>query len=98
MAKPLPVASESIINDAMVALQSLVGTILSSDLNVEFVRFETFVVVGKEETEGGEVLSNGMILEPGGPVSTVMYIVVSSLSFPPLVTLNKVELRSQPCW
>jgi hypothetical protein len=82
----------------MVALQSLVFTILSSDLNDEFVRFDTLVVVGREETEGGELLSNGIILEPGGPVSTVMYIVVSSISFPPppVDMLNNVELRSQP--
>ena len=50
------------------------------------------------EGGGDDVFNSWITLDDGGPVSTVMYIVVSSFSFPaPPTILNKGEFRSHPC-
>ena len=69
----------------------------AQNLSVHKIKIlDVLVVVGKDETGEGELFSNGMILDDGGPVSTVMYMVASSFSLPPLTTFNKDELRSHP--
>ena len=73
--------SDPMSKEAIVVLQWFGDIMLSSSFNGG--AFETMagttevVVVAYEPAAGGELLSRGRMLE-GGPVSTVMYMVVSS--------------------